>query len=290
MQSFETLVIQSQAHDRPLEERQDAFGKLAIRFQDMAFSQAFERLGDLDLAQDVAQESFLTAYKNLDQLQHPLAFPSWLRRIVLTHCNRITRRKQHPIDPIDNFEHLTDDRYCPAAETEQRDLWEKILTAIRELPEHQRVVTELFYLDGYSQHDISKRIHIPVKTVKSRLYSSRQRLQERLHKLLTEEKEGEIRTQYQVSERVQIAPTHQTIQNRQSQTNAPSASCAWGNVWASRNLLDTLLECERLRIHICLQPLGQDYHPIEVPLYQTGSMSELQSPQIGLPLTTLPCC
>ena len=101
MQSFETLVIQSQAHDRPLEERQDAFGKLVTRFQDMAFAQAFERLGDLDLAQDVAQESFLTAYKNLDQLQHALAFPNWFRRIVLTHCNRITRRKQHPTDPID---------------------------------------------------------------------------------------------------------------------------------------------------------------------------------------------
>lgn len=71
-------------------ERHEAFGELVLRFQDMAFACAYAVLGDSYLAEDVAQEAFVVAWQKLDQLRDPNAFAGWLKRIVLTQCNRLT--------------------------------------------------------------------------------------------------------------------------------------------------------------------------------------------------------
>src|ERR1700754_1106480 len=75
-------------------ERHEAFGELVARFQDMAFACAFSVLGDFYLAEDAAQEAFITAWQRLGQLRAPEAFAGWLRRIVLTQCSRLTRGKR----------------------------------------------------------------------------------------------------------------------------------------------------------------------------------------------------
>src|SRR5215467_3480291 len=75
-------------------EKHRAFGEIVRRFQDLAFGCAYAILGDFQLAEDAAQEAFLTAWRNLDQLRKPEAFPGWFKRIVLTQCNRLTRGKR----------------------------------------------------------------------------------------------------------------------------------------------------------------------------------------------------
>jgi RNA polymerase sigma-70 factor (ECF subfamily) len=51
-------------------------------------------LGDSHLAEDVAQEAFVEAYRKLSALREPRAFAGWLRKIVLKHCDRITRKRR----------------------------------------------------------------------------------------------------------------------------------------------------------------------------------------------------
>src|SRR5579871_6612357 len=75
-------------------DKHQAFNALVQRFQDLAFACAYAVLGDFQLAEDAAQEAFITAWHHLDQLRTPEAFPGWLKRIVLTHCNRFTRGKR----------------------------------------------------------------------------------------------------------------------------------------------------------------------------------------------------
>ncbi|MYI60936.1 MAG: hypothetical protein F4105_04575, partial [Gemmatimonadetes bacterium] len=70
-----------------------AFTALVRRFQDMAMGYAHAILHDYHQAQDAAQEAFIEAHAGLSTLEHPLAFPNWLRRIVFKHCNRMTRGK-----------------------------------------------------------------------------------------------------------------------------------------------------------------------------------------------------
>ena len=72
-----TLVEAVQAGDH------NAFATLVRRFQDMAVGYGYSLLGDQQLAEDVAQEAFLTAYLHLSTLRQPAAFPGWLRIVVV---------------------------------------------------------------------------------------------------------------------------------------------------------------------------------------------------------------
>ena len=173
MQDYETRVRQALEADGEL--REEAFGELIAAFESSAQAWAYNALGDAHQAQDVVQEAFLTAYQKIDQLRDPAAFPAWLKRIVLTQSHRVIRRKSPSMLPLDDDAAPQPD---PAAEAEDRELEEQVSRAVRALPEHERVVTELFYITGYSQQEIAERLEVPLTTVKKRLQYAREHLRE----------------------------------------------------------------------------------------------------------------
>jgi len=170
------IVRRAADPEAPPEARREAFGELVIRFQDMAFACAFAVLGDAYLAQDTAQEAFVMAWQKLAQLREPAAFPGWFKRIVLTQCHRLTRCKRLQILPLDAGANTETRDPGPHWSAERRDLVTKVLHAINALPENERLVTTLFYVNGYTQADIGEFLEVPVSTVNKRLYSARQRL------------------------------------------------------------------------------------------------------------------
>lgn len=171
MPTYESLVEAAQNGDQP------AFAELVTRFQDAAREWAFQALGDPHLAEDAAQEAFLVAYHQLDQLRDPKAFPAWLKRIVVSQCHRITRRR-HPSAPLDDEAPVTEAGHDPATEVEHREMKESLRRAVENLPDGERAVTELFYIIGYSQQEIAERLQLPLTTVKKRLQYARERLKE----------------------------------------------------------------------------------------------------------------
>ena len=92
--------------------------ELVRRFQDMAVGYAYSILRNFHSAEDAAQEAFLEAYRNLDKLREPAAFPGWFRRIVFKHCDRQTRSKQFATLPLDDAESLASQQ--PAADPVHR--------------------------------------------------------------------------------------------------------------------------------------------------------------------------
>lgn len=156
-----------------------AFDELVRRFQDMAVGYAYSLLGELPLAQDAAQEAFLAAYRDLAALRDPAAFPGWLRRIVFKHCDRIARRRPPPMLPLDAAVSV-DPRPDPAAAALSRELRLQVREAVAGLPDGERVATTLFYMGGYSHAELAAFLDLSLSAVKSRLYSARKRLRERM--------------------------------------------------------------------------------------------------------------
>src|SRR5215470_4181880 len=78
-----------------------AFTELVRAFQDIAVAYATSILGDYHLAEDAAQEAFVEAYRELPNLREPAAFSGWFRTIIFKHCDRLIRRKKHPIAELD---------------------------------------------------------------------------------------------------------------------------------------------------------------------------------------------
>lgn len=79
-----------------------AFGELVRAYQDMAVAYATAILRDSLWAEDVAQEAFVEAYRELVNLREPAAFAAWFRTIIFKHCDRVTRRKRHPLTALDD--------------------------------------------------------------------------------------------------------------------------------------------------------------------------------------------
>lgn len=180
MEELHTLVSRCKSGDL------GSFEEIVRRFQDMAYGYSYSILGDFHSAEDAAQEAFIDAYRQLPSLRDPRAFPGWFRRIVFKHCDRIIRQKRVASIRLDDVK--ADGLAYPdsadiVAEEEER---EEVLSAVKSLPEGHRVVTTLFYIDGYSQREIADFLELPVTTVKKRIYDSRQRLRERMIDLVNE--------------------------------------------------------------------------------------------------------
>lgn len=155
-----------------------AFEWIVRRYHKLAFGYAISLLGDYHLAEDAVQESFTEVFRSLRNLRTPAAFPSWLRLIVFKQCDRLTRKKRHHEVPY--IDHVEGNLEGPETYMERQEQENAIRTLIQTLPQKQRLVTELFYMDGLSQSDIAQFLEIKPSTVRKRLFDSRRRLKKEM--------------------------------------------------------------------------------------------------------------
>ncbi len=174
MSTYKHWVRRAQTGDD--EARNDAFNHLVRDFEGMVYSVAYSRLSDSQLAEDAAQEAFLTAYKRIAQLNDVSAFPAWLKRIALTHTDRLLRRQGPPTESVDQQVHLASAEPTPEAQIETNETRHRVRLAVAALPEAARDVTRDYYLRGETQREISERLNIPLATVRKRLQYAREQL------------------------------------------------------------------------------------------------------------------
>lgn len=167
------------------QQKRAAFSEIVRRFQDMAYGYAYSIVGSPQLAEEMAQEAFITAWRKLDQLQNPQAFPAWLRRIIFTQCQSLIRRKEVETVVMEpDFLLLDLPALDPQAALEQAEWRRAVHRAIEQLPEAERMVTILFYINDEARDDIAKFLGISSIAVKKRLASARQRLKKGMIEML----------------------------------------------------------------------------------------------------------
>ena len=157
----------------------DAFTQLVRNYQTMAFGYAVSRVGDFDVAEDAAQQAFITAYRSLDKLREPERFGGWLRSIVYYECMHILRGRPRTDTPLDDA-HQVAETSAPHEQVESNEEFGRVFDAIRSLPLAEREATILYYLHDHSQRDVAAFLDVPVSTVNNRLRNSRKMLRKEL--------------------------------------------------------------------------------------------------------------
>jgi RNA polymerase sigma factor (sigma-70 family) len=178
MRELSELVEAAQAGDS------EAYGTLIQHFQHMAYATAYRYLGDHHLAQDLVQEAALEAFVHLPQLREPVAFPGWFRQIVFRQCTRVLRQVTLPCISLEAINDCLLAETTPEEIAVQGEIQACVRSAVASLPEHERLVTTLFYSCRYSYNEMSAYLKIPITTVKKRLYSARQKLKIQLQATL----------------------------------------------------------------------------------------------------------
>lgn len=188
MQKLAELVKAAQAGDS------QAYDALMERFQHMAYTTAYRYLKDHHMAQDVVQEAALEAFTHLPQLKEPDAFPGWFRQIVFRQCTRVLRQAALSSLSLETISEslLAEDN--PEELAMQKEVQACIRSAVASLPQHERLVTVLFYGWHYTYNEVSAFLNIPLTTVKKRLYSARQKLRVQLRATLHDTIENARRT------------------------------------------------------------------------------------------------
>lgn len=153
-----------------------AFEPLVKRYQRVLFTVAFRMLGDYDDACDATQNAFVKAFQNLATFDGQHRFFSWIYRILVNECLN-TQRARRPHDPI-TPELATVASPADLLETSERR--RRVQAAILALPIEYREVVILRHFTDLSYDAIGEALHLPSKTVKSRLHTARQRLSKML--------------------------------------------------------------------------------------------------------------
>ena len=153
-----------------------AFDLLVRRYMRQAYSVAFRVLGHREDAEDVVQEALLAALANIRTFDLSRPFGPWLYRIVVTRgLNFRKARSRRTTEALDDAG-VASGVPGPAADAEQESLRASIVEALGRLPERQRMVVQLFELDGFSGAEIGAMLGISPGTVRWYLHEARQAL------------------------------------------------------------------------------------------------------------------
>lgn len=176
------LVARSLARDH------EAFGRLIDRHASAIVNLAYRMVGNQAEAEDLAQESFIAAFKALPTFRADSKFSTWLYRIASNKCKdwlRVRRPGQGPYD-VDADEqldlHIAEDR-TPEDLLSQRQVAQELEQAIQRLPPLYREAFVLKHVEGLSYEEMEAILGVSGDTLKMRVYKGRVQLSRELKAL-----------------------------------------------------------------------------------------------------------
>jgi RNA polymerase sigma-70 factor (ECF subfamily) len=161
---------------------QQAFAELIDRYKARVFHTTLRILSNHEDAEEAAQDTFLRAYRGLENFREESTFSTWIYRICVNTClNFLESRKRFKAQKIE----ITPDRELPYIESPEfdfaeDDLRKRILAVIETLPAKYRTVLVLFHIQHLAYQEIVEIMQIPMSSVKTHLFRARAMLRERL--------------------------------------------------------------------------------------------------------------
>lgn len=174
-QTDETLVLLT------LSGEQRAYEALVVRYQSSVIASANSVVRNQFMAEDAAQDAFVTAWMKLNTLSEPSKFASWVCKIA-KNCALSTIRRYRGIVPLDQLENYEIATQSMSPEEKYIDKEEKdeVKNSLERLPEKVKNIIRLYYFDGLSILEIAKKLSISEGTVKWQLNDGRKRMRKEL--------------------------------------------------------------------------------------------------------------
>ncbi len=175
-----------------------AFEMLVVKYQRRIERLIGRFVRDTDLVADVAQETFIRAYRALPQFRGESAFYTWLYRIAVNTAKKtLADLKRDPVitesalaaarqddDETYRPEHELSHHETPEAVLASREIAATVNAAIQALPEDLRQAVLLREVEGLSYEEIASAMNCPIGTVRSRIFRAREAIATRLRPLL----------------------------------------------------------------------------------------------------------
>lgn len=167
---------------RCLQGEEEAYGVLVDRYKGLAYTLAYRMLGDGDSANDISQDSFVAAFRNLERFRGTSKFSTWLATIVLNKCRDHLRGRMDFV-PLDKIAEI---KSSPAPDPERiasmHETGDAVQEALSRLSPRDREVLILKHIEELSYEELAVVLGAGVTALKVRAHRARERLREALEK------------------------------------------------------------------------------------------------------------
>ena len=161
---------------RFLDGERAAGDELVNRYHRSVFNLALRMLGNVQDAEDVTQTAFGNAFSSLDSYDPTYRFFSWIYRMTVNESLNTIKRRRNVVSLDGSFDVPAPSELSESAESAE----DRVGRALLELKPDDRAVVILKHFVSFSYEEISDVLDVPVKTVKSRLFTARDRLRQSL--------------------------------------------------------------------------------------------------------------
>lgn len=152
--------------------------QLYTNYCDAMFAIACRYLKNEEDAKDAMQESFIKAFKKINNYESTYTIGAWLKRIVINQCLDVLKKQKLIFEDLDDVEY----------EFEEESDWffndeitkKDVLKAIESLVVKYKLVVQLYLIEGYDHEEISQILQLPIKTSRTHLRRGRLQLQDLL--------------------------------------------------------------------------------------------------------------
>lgn len=158
-----------------------AFQVLVKRHKDKVRNIIYMTMSNSAMVDDIAQDVFITIYKNLKHFRFESLFTTWLYRITVNKCKDYIRRMnvRKIFSPLDDGFDVSENQ----SPVENKDVSKIVMDAISNLPVKLKMPLILKDIEGFSYQEISETLNCEMGTVKSRIFRGREKLKEILQPL-----------------------------------------------------------------------------------------------------------
>lgn len=173
--------------DQILNGDNDAYAFLVDRYKNMAYTVALKVMGNVEDAEDTAQESFIKAFQKIHSFKKDSKFSTWLYTIVYRTAVYNLRKNKISTQQInDNItqNNVTDDKNIIDEELNQQKQQKLVKEAIDNLPKLESLLITLFYINENSIAEIKEITGLSESNIKVKLYRSRKKLKKQLAKVI----------------------------------------------------------------------------------------------------------
>lgn len=171
--------------DQILKGRTDAFEFIVNRHKDRVFNLALRICGNREDAEEIAQDSFLKAYRCLSGFKMKSSFSTWLYRIVYNTAISVIRINRKGTLSLEDFPAIARDFHSEnnTEEEADREYRNSLLSfALQKITEEERGLISLYYYEELSNDEISSITGLPKSTIKVKLFRARQKMLEIIEK------------------------------------------------------------------------------------------------------------
>lgn len=163
------------------------FSYIVDKYQNIVFSIALKVLRNREEAEEMAQESFIKAYKSLGSFKRKAKFSTWLYRITYNTCISATRKKKHHFTSTDDLQIEDESQEMNLDGIPEENRSKYIKAALKKLPEDEYTLVLLYYFEEQSIEEVSKVAGLSESNTKVKLYRARKKLYKILNDMLKDE-------------------------------------------------------------------------------------------------------